>query len=185
MKPQSVNLVKDGMAKAQVHKSKPWSSCMVFDSDRKAIKGGSKQGGARGVGSWLLYGRRLRYPYGPARLFVGLICGSSLNAPAPWGLSAPSTSAPTSCQHQPSGTSWIDWVLQWPQKYFSQKNCPRIFILIKLRNAWCRNTTLWTTQFRPWHWRQLIWSPSSILWISENTGDRYCPSLGLSHEHVS
>ena len=51
MEPQSVNLVKDGMAKAQVHKSKPWSSCMVFDSDRKAIKGGSKQGGARGVGS--------------------------------------------------------------------------------------------------------------------------------------
>ena len=174
---------------------------MVFDSDRKAIKGGSKQGGARGVGSWLLYGHRLRYPYGPARLFVGLICGSSLNAPAPWGLSAPSTSAPTSCQQQPSGTSWIDWVLQWSQKYvFAEKLCKKLSFCAKtikwfsttaiihnqLRNAWGRNTTLGTTQFRPWHWRQLIWSPSSSFWISENTGDdRSCPSLGLSHEHVS
>ena len=51
MEPQSVNLVKDGMAKVQVHQVKAMSSCMVFDSDREAIKGGSKQGGACGVGS--------------------------------------------------------------------------------------------------------------------------------------
>ena len=48
MKPQSVNLVKEKMAKAQ---SQSHGLLAWFDSDRKAIKGGSKQGGARDVGS--------------------------------------------------------------------------------------------------------------------------------------